>query len=202
MKICKKCSETKPLEDYYVHRKNRDGRCGACKECCKAISAKWRLDHPEKVRARGVKRYRDNSEAIKARFDKMHKDNPEMVKTAVTKWNKNHPEAMKANSAKWVKANPEAVKARKAKRRAAKLAYEGPSYTAADVAILLVGQHSLCAYCGVVLNGKYHIDHVIPLSQGGGNGPDNIALACASCNLSKADKSLLMWAMFLGWRLQ
>ena len=29
-----------------------------------------------------------------------------------------------------------------------------------------------------------HVDHILP---GGGNHPDNLALACASCNLAKGD---------------
>jgi len=195
MKACKKCNETKPLEEFYPHRKNRDGRCGACKECCKATSAKWRLDHPEACRARGVKRYRDNAEAIKARFNKMHKDNPEMAKAAVAKWNKSHPEVIKANNARWHRDHPGAAKAKKARRRALESASTGPHHTAADIAALLIDQHDLCAYCGLILDGNYHVDHVVPLSQGGSNDAVNLAITCPPCNLSKGSKSLLIWAM-------
>lgn len=46
-----------------------------------------------------------------------------------------------------------------------------------------------CRYCGrkppdVVL----HVDHVTPVSSGGGNDPDNLVAACAECNLGKGDK--------------
>jgi len=30
-------------------------------------------------------------------------------------------------------------------------------------------------------------DHIRPLSRGGADGPDNIQLACRSCNLAKGD---------------
>lgn len=166
MRTCNKCGEARPLEDYYAHRRSE------CKECCKATSAKWRLEHPETHKA------------------------------SVVEWCKAHPERARAinrvSVAKWGKAHPEVAKAKNHKRRVAKLAYQGPHHTAADIAALLIDQHDLCAHCGIVLNGKYHVDHVVPLSQGGGNGADNIALACPPCNLSKGDKSLLIWAIALG----
>jgi hypothetical protein len=34
----------------------------------------------------------------------------------------------------------------------------------------------------------FHIEHVIPLAKGGGDEFSNLALACPSCNLHKADR--------------
>jgi 5-methylcytosine-specific restriction endonuclease McrA len=43
-----------------------------------------------------------------------------------------------------------------------------------------------CVYCHVSLNNrKCHVDHVIPLSQGGSNDADNLALTCVDCNQAK-----------------
>lgn len=36
-------------------------------------------------------------------------------------------------------------------------------------------------------------DHVIPLSRGGSNDPENLVAACMPCNSSKADKLLSEW---------
>ena len=44
-----------------------------------------------------------------------------------------------------------------------------------------------CVYCGTK-DCEFHIDHVIPVSRGGTNDPENLAAACKSCNLSKSDK--------------
>lgn len=49
-----------------------------------------------------------------------------------------------------------------------------------------------CVYCGC-LSGPFDLDHVIPLSRGGGNSADNISVACASCNRSKSDKTPEEW---------
>lgn len=50
-----------------------------------------------------------------------------------------------------------------------------------------------CTYCGrsprvhgVVL----HVDHVVPLSRGGTNDPENLTSACSACNMEKSDRLL------------
>jgi hypothetical protein len=48
-----------------------------------------------------------------------------------------------------------------------------------------------CRYCGrqsdIV---PLHIDHVMPVSQGGGNEPENLVTSCVDCNLGKAAKTI------------
>jgi 5-methylcytosine-specific restriction endonuclease McrA len=53
-----------------------------------------------------------------------------------------------------------------------------------------------CVYCGAV--DKLSLDHYIPLSRGGANGPENLVTACQPCNSSKRDKTPQEW---LGGRL-
>jgi hypothetical protein len=47
-----------------------------------------------------------------------------------------------------------------------------------------------CEYClapEIIFNIPFEIDHIIPLKQGGEDGPNNLALACRACNLWKSD---------------
>ena len=46
-----------------------------------------------------------------------------------------------------------------------------------------------CTYCGDE-SGPFHLDHVVPLSRGGGNIYGNLVVACAKCNVAKGDKLL------------
>jgi len=49
-----------------------------------------------------------------------------------------------------------------------------------------------CEYCRMhqALQGAtFHVEHVIPRSQGGYSEPDNLAWACPSCNLHKSDRT-------------
>jgi hypothetical protein len=49
-----------------------------------------------------------------------------------------------------------------------------------------------CEYCHApqqVSGYRFHIEHIKPRAQGGINAATNCALACATCNLAKADKT-------------
>ena len=48
-----------------------------------------------------------------------------------------------------------------------------------------------CAYCRMhqsLQGATFHIEHIVPRSAGGPDAPDNLALACPSCNLGKSDR--------------
>lgn len=51
-----------------------------------------------------------------------------------------------------------------------------------------------CAYCDRSLAyGEIHIDHIIPLSKGGTNDFENLALSCKPCNLHKGARTPEEW---------
>lgn len=53
-------------------------------------------------------------------------------------------------------------------------------------------QGGRCVYCGARLSlkvGFSHIDHVLPVNQGGDNERDNLQLLCPGCNVRKSDRS-------------
>ncbi len=51
---------------------------------------------------------------------------------------------------------------------------------------------SRCEYCCAPQDAcgyHFHLEHILPLAQGGTDDLTNRALACASCNLAKSDRS-------------
>jgi hypothetical protein len=46
-KACKKCGETKPIEQYHRRRSARDGRQTICATCATAIAAAFNKSHPD-----------------------------------------------------------------------------------------------------------------------------------------------------------
>ncbi len=48
-----------------------------------------------------------------------------------------------------------------------------------------------CLYCGSVPPSVIlHIDHIVPVSKGGGNEKTNLATSCSACNLGKGAQQL------------
>jgi hypothetical protein len=48
-----------------------------------------------------------------------------------------------------------------------------------------------CEYCQApqrACSYRFHLEHIVPIAQGGSDEESNRALACASCNLAKADR--------------
>jgi hypothetical protein len=48
-----------------------------------------------------------------------------------------------------------------------------------------------CVFCKSAID--LTTDHLIPRSRGGDDSPDNLVLACKSCNTSRGDKGIFEW---------
>ena len=51
---------------------------------------------------------------------------------------------------------------------------------------ILIRDGYLCQYCG---NDANTVDHVIPISKGGDDQPQNLLSACSKCNYSKGNRT-------------
>jgi len=51
--------------------------------------------------------------------------------------------------------------------------------------------NGVCVACGT--DERLQVDHIIPVSRGGTNDPDNLQMLCKSCNASKRDKTMDEW---------
>jgi len=167
-KICTKCGIEKSLDLFYARIYSIDGKSSMCKDCNFI--------------------YRNSSE-----FKEMISINyEEMKKKRLESYVRNRESRVRAAS-EWAKRNPEKRKkydrTARHKRRAAKVSAEG-SHNAEDISILLEKQDWICYYCFAFLpDAGWQIDHKQPLSRSGSNWPENLAITCSHCNLSKGYKT-------------
>ena len=146
---------------------------------CRAAEAAYKKAH-----------YIRNKAKVNANCRAYRAANRDSVSASKRRWR----EANKQHIAEWGveyrKENAEAVRARKHVDngvRRARLAGNGGAYfTAEQLAARMEYFGNRCAIEGAGCNGKFeHVDHIKPVSKGGGSFLCNLRPACAHCNLSK-----------------
>jgi 5-methylcytosine-specific restriction endonuclease McrA len=158
----------KKAADYIEHREERI-----------AAAADYRATHPEE---------------IFASWTAYHAEHREERRVYSADYRAADPEHARAAAAKWSAENPLAIRAIANRRRARKRSAPGKPYTAAEFLVLCETASWQCSYCPAILDiVTVQADHIIPLSRGGSNGIENIAVSCGPCNRSKHNIPLDIW---------
>lgn len=201
-KACNKCHERKPFDA--VHFSCVKGRpSGAtCRPCRNARNKQWRAANPEKqaaavkawekanpekTRAKGKRWYDKNKSKAQAIALGSYQRNKARAQATARAWKRRNRARNLELLRSWRAANP-ASAAMYAHRRRARILAAGGTFTVADVERQFSDQQGRCFYCRETLT-KFHVDHKTPISRGGSNGPENIAIACPFCNLSKGART-------------
>lgn len=200
MKACTKCRIEKSLDDFGCDRRRRDGRQSACRQCHRLANKRWRESHPEYFRRWYLAHREDelakqkaareaDPEAFREKRRLNYQRNPDPQRTRSREYRKSHPEYL-LTVREWHQANPERVRelSRKSenKRRARKKALP---YEDVDPQVVFERDDGICGICGKPVDpGAWHLDHVIPLAQGGPHTYANVQTAHPFCNLSKGGR--------------
>jgi 5-methylcytosine-specific restriction endonuclease McrA len=150
----------------------RDTR-GNCRECHRLYSERY---HRLKTGYQGPKRKKHDPKLTKRQ------------KAAI--YAKDYYATNKEKFSKYQKENPEKCRGISHRRRARKLKATIEIFDErAWFNEMRLNQLGQCFYCAKTLI-TLHIDHMIPLSRGGGHSKDNLCLACPSCNRTKSNKTV------------
>jgi 5-methylcytosine-specific restriction endonuclease McrA len=152
------------------------------------------------MRAQTARYYRENRDRILAKWDdpeyrERQRKNARKPKRAAKKKQKAaayrdaNREVLREKRREYHRSNPQKAKAKKAKRRAMEKGAKGKT-TASQISFLQKTLNYRCVYCNEPLGTDWHLDHLVPLSKGGTNYPNNLVPSCAKCNLQKGRKSL------------
>lgn len=192
-RTCTKCGETFPATADFFYKKERGlyGLFSHCKKCHNAMtkpkSTEWAKTHPVETKQARDRHTEKNHDVLLANARIKYRDNPEPNRVRCRKWRQNN----------------RLKHAIKSQRRRARVSNAEGTYTHTDLLQMYEDQGGHCAYCGIGIfwdiPKDVHIEHIIPLSRGGSNWSDNICLTCASCNLSKGDKTVVEWEVIREW---
>lgn len=133
--------------------------------------------YPHKIKENNQRYYLRHREEINARNKQ---------------WRDANPERMQAIRDRWYKLNPE-IKLLYTHNRRARIKGNGGELPIDVRRLLFDVQEGVCYLCGKLLYATFNdpitIEHKIPISRGGINDIDNVALAHRSCNSSKNNKT-------------
>lgn len=193
MKTCAKCKTIKPKSDFSKSKALRDGLQSSCKEC----QNNYYAANADRIRERNRKHYAANSDRITKKQRDRYEANEDGASDRKRQYYRDNRELIAGRHKQYYADNFERFIAYSRRRRAMLLNAEG-DHTSADVRRLLELQRHKCAYCKTCVKGGYHVDHIVALSKGGGNGPDNLQILCPPCNLSKNAKCPIEFAQEKG----
>ena len=150
-------------------------------------SRKWAENNPEKVLAKSAayrERYPDRTKAALQKYEQTDK-----AKARTAKYRKSG--KAKAYKRIWRKENADAFARQNrldaARRRARRRGNGAYVISIKDLQRLM---SQCCVACG---DPGQHVDHIIPVSRGGQHSIGNLQMLCASCNLSKHNKTMSEW---------
>ena len=157
MKKCLRCERALPLSEYYREARTKDGLTRWCKLCRKEALRAWRKSNPEKFREQWRRWVRNNRAANVAKTRRWEAKNPEKARQYDREYEHRRRARMKRVPSEYF--SREEIYGRDGGR---------------------------CHICKKkVAKGEASIDHLVPISAGGPNTKDNVALAHTICNIRR-----------------
>ncbi|MEW4131922.1 hypothetical protein [Bacillus thuringiensis] len=187
--VCKSCNTSttraKRIEYYHNHKEKKYEQ-----------AREWKKNNKDKVREGAKRYYENNKDAITTKTKEWRKNNPEKVRKYVRNWQNNNPEKVREIKHREQKRNAEAY--RKRGRKSSQVRRARLAGVRHDIDPLWAVNNfnsvfkDVCGLTGVPLRDR-QVEHLLPISKGGGNTEDNVYPAESILNASKNNKNVFDW---------
>lgn len=177
-KVCTKCLEEKPLEQYYSDKRAKDGKQSQCKTCHKSF---YQTEHGKRVKSKSYdpKKRSEYYQCNKTREQERNAAYYQTYKSQRLSYGKKHYQQNKSKYLEYTRT------------RQAKLLQRTPTWLNVDQKKEIQEFYWLAKDLTAVSGETYHVDHIVPL-QGenvcGLHVPWNLQILPADINLSKGNR--------------
>lgn len=207
MKICTKCQQEKSLSNFYKDKKSKDGKSWSCAECMKKSARKDYHDNRDKRRARHSdwsknnrdyrNRYKrklystDRGKKLKYESDRRFREkNKEELRQKKSEWYAKNKERLQNKMRENYRENSDGYKERARQRKNKLKSTVREHYTKTEI---YERDKGLCFRCSEWVDSSIKhpdpkclsIHHLMPLSKGGHDTPDNVVTSHLECNLKQ-----------------
>ena len=154
---CTKCNIEKSLEQFNRDKRKLNGRESHCKECRKAHVYKWRESNKEHFLKYARSVYASQTDEQRTNKIAVQKEYRSLrLALSMPSWTKNRRQQMENNGV----------------------------FSIAPRDVRSLKREDKCAACGET-EGKFEIDHIVPVSKGGRHSIGNLQVLCLNCNRLK-----------------
>lgn len=190
-KICSKCDEEKPIENFSKHKSSKGGRRANCKVC----QNKYYVERSKKIKTRGPtkivseKKCSDCTETKSVEEFYLNKNTADGFDRRCKECSKKRYHNMIDNGYEWPRHSEKTPEGKEKCRERAQRRRCIVKYNTHDQMPkgwrqkLLEFYENKCLICGT--SEKLEADHVIPLSDGGSHSAENLQVLCQFHNRSK-----------------
>ena len=197
--LCMECDRIAKARRYLrdrdaIRAKRRDYNARNA-EANRARSAKWRADNPERYRAR-IAEYHSRPEIRerdRERASQWYRDNPERGRRTRTEYRDANREEDQAKARERYARDPERTARIKLSGHKRRAAMRGRPTETINLKRVYERDGWRCGICGKKVNRRLKyphprsasLDHIVPISQGGGHVYTNVQCSHLGCNLKK-----------------
>jgi 5-methylcytosine-specific restriction endonuclease McrA len=152
------------------------------------VAARWRAANPDEAKRRRAQWRATNQEHIKAYRQAYWRRDLEASRARDRARREQYAERKKATLAAWKRENRGRLAELQARSRARA---RGNEWEPIDRDAVFERDGGICHLCGGLVDpASWHLDHIQPLSKGGGHLLANVAVTHPFCNLSKHDREV------------
>lgn len=183
MKICTKCQIPQPLENFSNSKNKKDGKNCQCKLCYK----QWCEDNKEIIALKKRQYREDNKRELLLKKKQYCEQNREVILLKKKQWYHNGKEEILCKRKQYRKTLSGRANKKNSDHKRRTSLRQGDVTTVQLKYLLESSTH--CFYCNnpLILN-ETHIDHYVPLANGGLHTITNLRITCQTCNLQKGHK--------------